>query len=404
MSSTSKALAAELTELYARVPRGMRLGLEAMNAAVTKLGHPERTFPAVHIAGTNGKGSTAAMVEAMARAHGLSTGRYTSPHLARFAERIALNGEPITDARLTEVLNEANTQAPDLSFFETATLAAFLAFRLEKVDIAIIEVGIGGRLDATNILPPPRVTAITRIALDHVDRLGATEVEIAREKAGIAKHGSPLVVGPITGPPLHAIERIAESVGAPIRHALPDPREVLTSLAGDHQRENARVAIAMAKELAFSDLAIKTGLAQARWPGRLETLDLPEGRVLLDGAHNLDGVRALVRHLRSAFSNVPCALVFGTLADKDGDAMLDDLAAHFSSRAYVAPKGRAAMDPARYATRHLGIACNSIGDALSRARESVGKDGLVVVAGSIYLVGEARSRLLELPVDPPVAL
>ena len=156
-----------LARLYARIPLGMRLGLDPMRAACARLGHPERAFESVHVAGTNGKGSVCAMVESIARAAGLKTGLFTSPHLCRFAERIQIGGEPLDDATLTETLDRALDGAPELSFFETATLAAFLAFRDAKVDIAIVEVGIGGRLDATNVLPRPRAAAITRIALDH---------------------------------------------------------------------------------------------------------------------------------------------------------------------------------------------------------------------------------------------
>ncbi|HEY8079779.1 MAG TPA: Mur ligase family protein, partial [Labilithrix sp.] len=175
-------LASALTALYARVPLGMRLGLDAMHASCTHMRHPERAFEVVHVAGTNGKGSTSAMVEAIARAAGRRTGLYTSPHLCRFAERIRIDGEPIDDDALAATLSRALGEE-DLSFFETATLAAFLAFRERRVELAVVEVGIGGRLDATNVIPPPRCAAITRVALDHMDKLGDTLEAIAREKA-----------------------------------------------------------------------------------------------------------------------------------------------------------------------------------------------------------------------------
>ncbi len=189
------ALEHALALLYARIPLGMRLGLDPMLEACARSGHPERAFAAVHVAGTNGKGSVCAMVEAIARAEGYKTGLYTSPHLSRFAERIRLDGEPLSDDALASVLDRALRAGADLSFFEAATLAAFLAFRDARVDIAIVEVGIGGRLDATNVIPKPRAAAITRIALDHTDRLGSTLVEIAREKAGIAKPGLEIALG-----------------------------------------------------------------------------------------------------------------------------------------------------------------------------------------------------------------
>src|SRR5580698_1143434 len=163
----------------------MRLGLGPMRDACARMGHPEDAFAAVHVAGTNGKGSVCAMLESIARAQGLRTGLYTSPHLCRFAERIRIDGEPISDPQLADLLYGALHEGPDLSFFEVATLTAFLAFRQASVDVGILEVGLGGRLDATNVLPQVRAAAITRIALDHADRLGPTLVDIAREKAGI---------------------------------------------------------------------------------------------------------------------------------------------------------------------------------------------------------------------------
>src|SRR5450432_3466259 len=154
----------------------MRLGLEPMRAACARAGHPEAAFPAVHVAGTNGKGSVCAMVESIARAQRRTTGLYTSPHLCRFAERIRIGGVPVSDDALASLLERALDTGPDLSFFETATLAAFLAFRDAAVDVAVLEVGMGGRFDATNVIPLPRAAAITRIALDHTDRLGTTLV------------------------------------------------------------------------------------------------------------------------------------------------------------------------------------------------------------------------------------
>ncbi len=207
-------LADSLARLYARIPLGMRLGLDPMREACARFGHPERAFESVHVAGTNGKGSVCAMVESIARAAGMKTGMFTSPHLCRFAERIQIAGEPLDDATLTATLDRALDGAPELSFFETATLAAFLAFRDAKVDVAIVEVGIGGRLDATNVLPRPRAAAITRVALDHTDRLGPTLVDIAREKAGIAKAGLDLVLGPMPQDLGAEIAAVAREAGA----------------------------------------------------------------------------------------------------------------------------------------------------------------------------------------------
>jgi dihydrofolate synthase/folylpolyglutamate synthase len=395
---------AALSALYARIPLGMRLGLEAMEAACAHFGHPERAFEAIHIAGTNGKGSTAAMVESIARASGKRTGLSTSPHLCRFAERIRLDGEPIADALLAETLEDVLGRAPDLSFFEAATLAAFVAFREAKVEIAILEVGIGGRLDATNVIPPPRSAAITRIALDHTDRLGDTLEAIAREKAGILKPGVACVLGPLA-PEVEAVIRArAREVGATVAFAT--PRDITPGLAGAHQRDNALVAWDVARIAGFPDAACRAGIEHATWPGRLETVATPAGKVLLDAAHNPDGVAALAAHLDALQGKV--ALVFGALSDKAWPSMLDLLAPRASARDYVRPPANAglrpAADPQALAARHPGEVASSIDDAIARARASVGKDGLVVVTGSIFLVGEARGMLLGLPRDPAVAL
>jgi dihydrofolate synthase/folylpolyglutamate synthase len=404
-------LAEALEALYARVPLGMRLGLDAMRDACARAGHPERTFEAVHVAGTNGKGSVSAMVEAIARASGRKTGLFTSPHLSRFAERIRIDGEPMGDDALRVLLGDALVQGAALSFFETATLAAFLAFRAAKVELAVIEVGLGGRLDATNVIPTPRAAAITRIAFDHMDRLGPTLVDIAREKAGIAKTGADLVLGPMSKEVREAIDSVALLAGATTTSAEKDAdaqRFVATAplgLAGAHQHANARVAYVLGRRILAPTEAIAEGLARVRWPGRLETLALQDGSVLLDAAHNPDGVASLVEHVRQlGFAPADVALVFGVLADKAWAEMQDLLAGMTPRRFYVTPEGRAAVPPETLASRHAGEITSGVRDALDRARRAVGERGLVVVAGSILLVGEARSTLLNLPRDPPVAL
>ena len=405
-----------LDALYARVPLGMRLGLDAMRAACTVAEHPERAFQVAHVAGTNGKGSTCAMVESMARAAGKKTGLYTSPHLCRFAERIRIDGAPITDEELASVLERALAIGPDLSFFETATLAAFLAFRDHAVDLAVIEVGIGGRLDATNVVPPPRVSAITRVAFDHMDRLGNTLEEIAREKAGIAKSGVPIVLGPMAPEVRAAALDVALAAGAlPI--VLGDDPDAVTrdaiemGLRGAYQHDNARIASRIARELGINDAARREGLAATRWPGRFEHIEVTSGPLrgtwILDGAHNPDGARSLVHALgepAAAGGATPGAIVFGALADKAWASMLDVLAALPCPRIYVAPRGRAATDPSLLAGHAPGHVAASLPEALAHARRVVKGGAPVVVCGSLYLVGEARAQLLGLPEDPPVAL
>jgi dihydrofolate synthase/folylpolyglutamate synthase len=400
-------LARALALLYERVPLGMRLGLGPMQVACARAGHPERAFPAVHVAGTNGKGSTSAMLEAIARSAGLRTGLYTSPHLLRFAERIRLDGEPITDDALATLLEDALALGPDLSFFEAATLAAFLAFARARVDLAILEVGIGGRLDATNVLPTPRAAAITRIALDHQDRLGDTLEDIAREKAGIAKPGLRIVLGPLAGTVREATLASLAAAGAVAVDAVPSlPPSLALGLAGPHQEDNARIAWTLAAELGLPEPARRRGLEIARWPGRLERIDAPSGPVVLDGAHNPDGAVALVRALATPglFPTRPAALVYGALADKPWREMLDALAAVDAPRFYAAPDGRAPAPPEELAAHLGGTACASLELALDAARRAAGPSGLVVVCGSLYLVGAARALLLDLPRDRAVAL
>lgn len=403
------ALAGALGALYARAPRGMRLGVEAMTEACARFGNPERGLRVVHVAGTNGKGSVSAMLESVARRAGLRTGLYTSPHLSRFAERIRIGGVLIDDAALVPILSDVLAREPELSFFEAATLAAFLAFRAANADLVVLEVGLGGRLDATNVVESPLACAVTRIAFDHMDKLGDTLEAIAAEKAAIAKPGVPLYYGLLAPSVAATIERVARARGAHV-HAVADDAEAAAfasmaelSLAGEHQRENARVAYAVARALGFDASVVARGISEARWPGRLERVVAGGGPVLFDAAHNPDGATALAAALAKE-DPARTALVFGALGDKDWGPMLDVLAPLAHVRAYAAPKGRAATAPEHMAARHAGATFTHGLDAVRHARAAVGLDGLVVVCGSISLVGEVRAALLGEPADPPVAL
>ena len=400
-----------LERLYGLAPRGALLGLDRVRAACAELNHPERCFASVHIAGTNGKGSVAAMVDSMARAAGLRVGLYTSPHLARFAERIQIDGEPVSDDRLLASLEGVLDRFPELTFFETATVTAFAIFAETKIELAVVEVGLGGRLDATNVLEAPRATAITRIALDHTDRLGSDLGSIAREKAGILKRGVRAVLGPLGPVALQEVRAVAERIDAPLRFTAADGELASfvarhpPGLAGDYQIENAKIAVALAESLALPAEAMARGLRAARWPGRMERLFTREGEVLLDAAHNPDGAAALAGELaRRANAPARVALVFGAMADKDAATMLAFVAPHAEHRFYVAPEGRHATDPARLALHQPGLVVAGAPEALARARTAVGPEGLILVTGSIFLVGAARAHLLGLPRDPPIAL
>jgi dihydrofolate synthase/folylpolyglutamate synthase len=395
------SLASCLVQTYDRAALGMRLGLQAMEHACAMAGHPERAFRAVHVTGTNGKGSVCAMVEAIARRHGLKTGLYTSPHLCRFAERIRIDGRPLEDDRLAEHLARALAIDPPLSFFETATLAAWLAFRELGVDVGIVEVGIGGRLDATNVLPGPVAAAITRVALDHADRLGPTILDIAREKAGIAKPGLDLVLGPMDENVRAVIEAVARERGATTSSTQGVSPPPIIGIAGEHQRDNARIATVLGTRLGASPGEIAEAIAEVRWPGRLESI----GAFLLDGAHNPDGALSLASHLRSL--RIPAGdtgLVFGALEDKDWGAMLEVLAPLAAMRIYVEPQSgsRPSASPASMAARFGGQVVSSVENAVDVARTLSPR--LTVVAGSLALVGRARAFLMNLPTDPSVSL
>jgi dihydrofolate synthase/folylpolyglutamate synthase len=420
-------------EILAGLERlGVRLGLEPLQGLLERLGNPERGLVAVLIAGTNGKGSTAAMLASVARAAGLRTGLYTSPHLQRVEERIRIDGEPIDSALLAAALERvlaavrhAGLETP--TYFEAATAAAFLLFAEARIELAVLEVGLGGRLDATN-LSQPIVSVVTPIALDHTEWLGETLAAVAREKAGVMRAGRPAVLGPQEPEAERALLGAAREIGArPVdareraRVLAVAPRglagsrfeveldaarlEIDLPLAGEHQVENAAVAIAAAATLAgegFPALdagAIRRGLAAVRWPGRLESLTLPGGRatVLLDAAHNPHGVAALARFLAGLGRRF--VLVFGALADKDFARMLAPLAANASAVVLTRPESPRALDPARLRALLADPAgarlepdpALALTTALGLADTS-GVD-LVVVAGSIYLIAAARREL-----------
>lgn len=406
-------LKSTLERLYALIPRGRRLGLERMEAACALFGNPERSFAAVHVAGTNGKGTVCAFLASMARAGGVRAGLYTSPHLSRFAERIQIDGVPIDDSALIRLLNQVMDQAPELTFFEVATLAAFLAFREAGVQLAVLEVGLGGRLDATNVIPPPRVACITRIAFDHKEELGDTLAKIAAEKAGIIKPGSAVVLGKLHPDAREVIEARANEVGArivqlgspePIPGApLAYPRVALLG-------SNLAVAVTAGRELGFSQEVLAQGVEQTVWPGRNELLHRNgQELTLLDCAHNPDGAVALSHSLDPSVlgeieSRREIALVFGTINTKNWRAMLKRLEQVAGHRVYVAPPISKAVDPHEMVKVSPGEVSPNVPDALARARALVGPRGVVVVTGSIFLVGAARSFLLNLPADPPVDL
>jgi dihydrofolate synthase/folylpolyglutamate synthase len=389
-------------------PQAMRFGLHRVERALEALGHPERACPALHVAGTNGKGSTCAMASAALQAAGLRTGLYTSPHLTAFNERIRVDGRPIGDDELAEVVESLRRACPwhdaggpdeRLTYFEFATVLAFHYLARAGVAAAVIEVGLGGRLDATNVLRPA-VTAVARIGLDHTQLLGDTIEAVAREKAGIFKPGVAAVVSAAQPPgALETLRAEAARVGAPFEVA-PAGWAGPLALLGPHQQGNAGLAAAALRALRRSGLpideaAIAHGLATASWPGRLERM----GRVLLDGAHNPDGAAALAAALAALHPGRPLEIVFGVLADKDHRGMLAALATAARRLHLVAPSSTRARPAAEVAgeAAALGVAADvhgGLAEALDCALRA-DPSGPVVVAGSLYLVGEARALLLQ---------
>jgi len=395
--------------LFARGNFGVKLGLERMREACALLGNPERSAPVLHVAGTNGKGSTCAFAEASLREAGMRTGLYTSPHLNHFCERIRIAGEPICEERACELLEEVRGRIPwalgdpGLTFFEIVTLMAFLAFR--EVDAAVIEVGLGGRLDATNVVVP-RACAISALGLEHTQYLGPTLAHVAAEKAGIFKAGVPAVSA---GQPREAAEvlrRRADEMRVrlwrPGRDYRFESREgeafcyggpqwnvrAQPALAGHHQRGNAALACALLEASGLCEARhAEEGLRTTRWPARLEQF----GNVYVDGAHNPHAARALAHALPPLLRGLPLRLVFGALEDKDASAMLDALGPLARSIHYCPPDSPRALPPERLARLRPGHVHPSAAAALAAARSET---GVVLCCGSLYLAGETRALLL----------
>jgi len=413
-----------LDRLLTLHPKLIDLSLDRMHRILAALGHPERALPPViHIAGTNGKGSVAAMLRAGLEAAGEQVHVYTSPHLVRFHERIRLAGALIDEGALSALLEEceaANGGAP-ITYFEITTAAALLAFSRTPADYLILETGLGGRLDATNVVETPAMTVITTISLDHQQYLGETLGEIAGEKAGILKRGAPCLVGPQTDEAMDAIERRADALGAELitygrdwqsweehgRLIFQDNGGLMDlgppALAGRHQYLNAGVAIAALKRLGCDDEACAAGPALAQWPGRLQRLRggmladcAPEGAdIILDGGHNEAAGKALADYLATAteLSGHPVYLVCGMLKTKnaaDFFAPFDGVA----RRVYTVPipdaEASFSADELANLARSAGLyaeACQNVADAVYAIGASAEPGARIVICGSLYLVG-----------------
>jgi len=396
--------------------RGMDFRLARLDPVLDRLGHPERAFTCVHIAGTNGKGSTAAMIEAALRAGGHRTGLYTSPHLVSFRERIRMAGVPASRrevvASISAVRTAMEAARQELTFFEIVTLAALHAMRERGVAVAVIEAGLGGRLDATNVAYG-QVCAITSVDIDHAEYLGDTIASIAFEKAGIVKPGSVLVTGAL---PCEAEKVVAARVEETSARWLAYGRDFgdfapmvqaqldgTARLPGTHQRRNAAVAATVVEQLGerfpVEPSQRDRAIVEARWPGRLELI---EGApvVVLDAAHNPESASALAAALEETRIARPRTLVFAAMADKDWRAMLAALRPCFDDAVFVPLSMARAEAPRRFleAWPQARVAA-SPEEGLALARQLSAGHGSVVIAGSIFLLGHlyrsAGGSLLE---------
>ena len=388
-----------LEELAARRRFGMRPGLDAIRGTCAALGDPQKSFKAIHVAGTNGKGAVCAMLDAALRANGLRVGRYTSPHLVKINERFFLDGAPIGDDVLSAAAEKVAKIAPDdLTFFEALTAVAFLVYADAKVDYAVLETGLGGRLDATNVCVP-ELCVITRIGLDHCDWLGDTVEKIASEKAGIIKPHVPVVLGENLPEVRAVVEARAKEVGAPFFYA-PDvasaadvPRDF--PLGGTFNRENAVTALAALKVLGKGDAS---GFADVVWPGRFQRVE----NFIVDGAHNPPAAHALAEALRELHLSEPLALIAGFCGDKDvGDVL--SILAPFVKKGYAVrtnnPRSLSAEETAEK-MRAAGIdavAAPSLAAAISSASSAP----RALICGSLFLAGEALVELGAYPWPNP---
>lgn len=428
---------------YINEPRWMesRLGLDRVRDLLDRLGRPQDKLRFVHVAGTNGKGSTCAYLASILQAAGLRTGLFTSPYLITFEERIRVDGANITLDELTEttllVKEQAEAMPDHPTEFELMTAVALTHFARCACDIVVLEVGLGGRLDSTNVIAAPDVAVIARIGLDHTKLLGTTLGAIAGEKAGIIKPGSRVVTWPQEPEALAAVEAAAASCGDPL--TMPDfarlqvsdvewdapggptrpfsyGRHVRlrTKLLGTYQPANASLAIEAAEALcacgwSISDEAIASGIAAAAWPGRFEIVQAGEGApaIVVDGGHNPQGAQALADSLRDVFPGRKPVFIIGVLEDKDYPAMLETVLPLGSAFVTVTPDNPRALPAANLAraVRWTGqdmLGCSAcvspavardMADALAKARELAGPQGLICAFGSLYSVGALKELL-----------
>jgi len=406
--------------LYGLKPGGTRFGIDRMRPFAAALGNPERIFPCLHVAGTNGKGSVAAMIESILRAAGWRVGLYTSPHLIHLGERVQVNRQAMSEPRIMDYIHELDPIADAIaesgspadrpSFFEYMTAMAFLEFQRARCDIAVLEVGLGGEFDATNVVLP-EVSVITSIGLDHCEWLGDTLEQIARAKAGIIKEGRPVVIGRMPEAAEHVIRGIACARSAPV-HSV---RECFgsdinsypkTNLLGEYQRWNAataRIAVGLlGAKWSISDPAVSTGLNSVKWRGRWERLSIGGRAAVLDASHNAEGARVLDSNLESLAreTNRAPVVIVGVLGADRAASLILTICRHAREIYFVVPAQPRATSHAELETL---VPASFRGKIFRATVEELFPGGdvctagapndTIVVTGSIYLLGEVMARL-----------
>jgi dihydrofolate synthase/folylpolyglutamate synthase len=415
MTEYSNALA----YLYNLEKYGTVFGLENIQWILHCIGNPHRFLKTVHIGGTNGKGSVSAMLSHTLKAAGYRVGKYTSPHLVSFTERITINEEEIAEAEVADItirmrqLLEAIDPSRPFTFFDFSTALAFEYFHNKQVDTALIEVGLGGRLDSTNVVNP-LISIITNVAFDHTDYLGDDILDIAKEKAGIIKKGVPVVTG-AQGEPGRIIEEKGKESGSPVyilgRDFFFEKKgiqqmsytglsvkydNIYVNLKGDHQLANAAIALCAA-ELLFAhgyraeDKCISEAFSQVVWPGRNEVIR-ERPTVILDGAHNVEGIKALTNFLVSEYPGRRRLLIFGAMKDKEYERMLNELAPCVSDIILTTiPNDRALSPEAMKQYAPMAFVTRNVMSALNMAKTMSNEEDVIVVTGSLYLVGACKA-------------
>lgn len=416
---------------------GSKPGLQRINALLDQLHHPEKELKVVHVAGTNGKGSTVSFLSAMLQEAGVTVGTFTSPYIEELNERIAINGQSISDETLTTIIQkiqpliesaEQDSVLFEITEFELLTAAAFLYFKEANVDLVVLEVGLGGLYDSTNVVSP-LLTAITTIGMDHMEVLGDTIEEIAEQKAGIIKKGIPVVTGNITANALAVIDDIAQKQQAEVSHFAkdyqidykgPDPKwgeqfdfyneegkisKLTTSLLGKHQTENAAVAIQLFYyvcqlfQLPFTEKVVKNGLKKTSWPVRMERIS-QDPLIILDGAHNEQAMKRLVENMNTEFKERRIFVLFSALERKNVEGMLQQLLEISRAKIYLTNfdyPGVLRLEKNYQQVNEKRITIVSLWQfGLANILDKISSDDIILVTGSLYFVAEVRQLIKDI--------